>query len=193
VGTTDFSPQITKIRDLNPPPDIIQTAMYEPELPAFVKQLRAAGVHTQLYLTDASDTPATQDLGPLIKGTIFTTYGFPTPGSSLAGFYKKYQDHYGHPPPNVLPAIGYDSMNIIADAVKRANTADPAAVEQALAATRGYHGVLGLTSYGGSASTTGFPVRPIAVQQWVYDSKTQSLNRKLLQLATVPPDKVPPG
>jgi branched-chain amino acid transport system substrate-binding protein len=191
-GTTDFSPQISKIRDLNPQPDVIHTAMYEPELPAFIKQLRAAGVKVPLFLTDASDTPATKGLGKLVDGTLFSTYGFPVPGSRLEGFYKKYEDHYGHAPPNVLPAIGYDSIYVIADAVKRAGTTDSAEVVKAIDSTKNYEGVLGSTSYG-SGVTAGFPLRPIAVQKWVWNDKTGKLDRKLQQLVTVPPDKVPAG
>ena len=192
VGTTDFSPLIQKIRATHPQPDVIHTPMYEPELPAFIKQLRAAGVKTRLLLSDASDTAATKQLGSLVNGVVFTTYGFPTPGSKLAGYYKRFQKFYGHQPPNVLAAIGYDSMYVIADAVKRAGTADANSVVRALNATKNFQGVLGRTSYG-NGSTGGFPVRPIAVQKWVWNSKTHSLKRQFLAFVTPRPSQVPTG
>ena len=192
TGTTDFSALIQKIRSTKPRPDVIETAMYEPELPAFIKQLRAAGVKTPLLLSDASDTAAVKQLGSLINGVVFTTYGFPTPGSKLAAYYKQFQKFYGHQPPNVLAAIGYDSMYVIADALKRAGTTDPDSLVAALNATKNYQGVLGRTSYG-NRSTGGFPVRPIAVQKWVWKSKKHSLKRQFLALVTPSPSQVPAG
>jgi branched-chain amino acid transport system substrate-binding protein len=193
TGTTDFSPQIQRIRALKPQPDVIETAMYEPELPAFIKQLRAAGVHTKLFLSDASDTPTIKGLGKLVDGVIFSTYGFPVPGSKLATFYQSFKKHYGHLPPNVLASIGYDSMYVIADAVKRAGTADAGSVVRALNATKNFQGVLGRTAYSGTAATAGFPIRPIAIQKWVWKPKTHTLFRQFLALITPPPSKVPRG
>jgi branched-chain amino acid transport system substrate-binding protein len=189
-GTTDFSPQIQKIRKLNPQPDAIETAMFEPDLPAFIKQLRAAGVTTKLICSDASDTPATKQLGKLVNEMIFSTYGFPVPGSPLAAFYQRFKKHYGHLPTNVLSAIGYDTIYVMADAIKRAGTNDAASVVKALNATKNYHGVLGTTSYG-TGTTAGFPDRPIAIQKWVWNDATHSLKRQFLALVTVPPSKVP--
>jgi branched-chain amino acid transport system substrate-binding protein len=192
TGTTDFSPQIQKIRALHPQPDVVATPMYEPDLPAFIKQLRAAGVHTRLLLSDASDTPATKQLGKLVNGVIFTTYGFPTPGSKLAAFYKRFKKVYGHQPPNVLAAVGYDSMYVIADAVKRAGTADAASVVRKLDATTNFQGVLGRTSYN-NGRTAGLPVRPIALQKWVWNSKAHSLGRQFLAFVTPPLSKLSAG
>ena len=192
TGTTDFSSLIQKIRSTKPRPDVIETAMYEPELPAFIKQLRAAGVKTTLLLSDASDTAAVKQLGSLINGVVFTTYGFPTPGSKLASYYKRFQKFYGHQPPNVLAAIGYDSMYVIADALKRAGTTDPESLVGALNATKNFQGALGRTSYG-NGSTGGFPVRPIAVQKWLWNKKKHSLKRQFLSFVTPRPSQVPAG
>jgi branched-chain amino acid transport system substrate-binding protein len=193
-GTTDFSSQIAKIRSLNPAPDIIQTAMYEPELPAFIKQLRAAGVTIPLYTSDASDTPAVQGLGQLVDGMHFATLGFPTPGSKLEKFYTLYKAKYGHEPPNVLPAIGYESMKIIAYAVAKAGTADPQAVVDAINGITDFQGILGKTSYQGTKATEGFPVRPIAMQHWAPVTPGSSkMERVFDALVNVSPDQVPAG
>ena len=43
-------------------------------------------------------------------------------------------------------ALGYDAYMIIIDAIKRANSADPAAITKALAETKGFPGVTGSTT-----------------------------------------------
>jgi branched-chain amino acid transport system substrate-binding protein len=186
-GTTDFSPQIQKIRSLHPQPAVIESSMYEPELPAFIKQLRAAGVQTRLLLSDASDTPTIEQLGSLVNGLTFSTLGFPTPGSKLASFYTRFKQRYGHQPPNVLAAVCYDSMYVIAEAVKRAGTANPASVVRALNSITHFNtGVLGNTTY-----SKGFPLRPIALQKWVWNANKKSLTDHFLTFVTPPASKVP--
>ena len=186
-GTTDFSPQIQKIKSIHPQPDVIESSMYEPDLPAFIKQARAAGVHSTFLQSDASDTPTMEQLGSLINGLTFSTLGFPTPHSKLAAFYTSFKKYYGHQPPNVLAAVCYDSMNLIADAVAKAGTANPATVVNALNSIKHYNGgVLGATTY-----SNGFPLRPIAMQKWVWNAKTHKLSDHLLAFVTPTSKQVP--
>lgn len=186
-GTTDFSPQIQKIKSLHPQPDVIESSMYEPDLPAFIKQARAAGVHSTFLQSDASDTPTMQQLGKLINGLTFSTLGFPTPHSKLAAFYTAFRKHYGHQPPNVLAAVCYDSMNLIADAVAKAGTTNPASVVNALNSIKHYNkGVLGPTTY-----SNGFPLRPIAMQKWVWNAKKRKLIDHFLAFVTPTSKQVP--
>jgi branched-chain amino acid transport system substrate-binding protein len=186
-GTTDFSSQIQKIRNLKKQPAVIMSSMYEPDLPAFIKQARAAGIKARFLQSDASDTPTIKQLGKLIDGLTFSTLGYPTPGSKLASFYKRFRARYGHQAPNVLAAVCYDSMNLIADAVAKAGTADPASVVHALDTVKHYNkGVLGATTY-----SRGFPLRPIAMQKWVWNAKTHKVDRKFLAFATPTSKQVP--
>ena len=48
--------------------------------------------------------------------------------------------------PNVNAALGYDSYMILIDAIERAGSADPEAITAALAATKDFEGVTGLTT-----------------------------------------------
>jgi len=186
-GTTDFSAQIQKIRNLKTAPAVIESSMYEPDLPAFIKQVRAAGVHSTLLQSDASDTPTIEQLGTLVNGLTFSTLGFPTPHSKLASFYTRFRQRYGHQPPNVLAAVCYDSMYLIADAVAKAGSADPQSVVNALNAVKHYNqGVLGATTY-----SNGFPLRPIAMQKWVWNAKTHKLTDKFLAFVTPKSNQVP--
>ena len=52
------------------------------------------------------------------------------------GVLKAYKKAYGTPPENAFAALGYDTVGLIADAIKRAGSADPAKIRDALAATQ---------------------------------------------------------
>jgi branched-chain amino acid transport system substrate-binding protein len=188
-GTQDFSPQITKIRNQKPAPQAIMTSMYEPEFPAFLKQLRAAGVNLPLYESDAIDTPATLGLGKLINGTHAVTYGFPRPGDSLSKYYLRYKKKYGKLPESVWPAIGYDSAYIIADAFKRAGSTDGAKVRDAINGIKKFPGVVGKTTFG--TSLEGFPIRPVTVQLWSVKPGSNKVTRTLVAKISLKPSEIP--
>ena len=80
IGQQDFSAEVTKIKDLSPAPDVIMTAAYEPDFPAFIRQLRAAGVDAQVIGSDGIDSPTTFSLGEAAEGVVFTTAGHGNPG-----------------------------------------------------------------------------------------------------------------
>ena len=62
-------------------------------------------------------------------------------------FYKAYKAAYDTPPENAFAALGYDTVGLVADAITRAGSADPAKIRDALAATQGYKGITGSISY----------------------------------------------
>lgn len=82
-------------------------------------------------------------------------------------FREAYEAAYGVPPENAFAALGYDAMGLVADAISRAGSADSAAVQEALAATKGYEGVTGLIAYPGDSHV---PSKPVAIMN-VEDGK----------------------
>ena len=57
-------------------------------------------------------------------------------------FVKAYRAKYNNDP-DAMVALGYDSLKLLADAMKRAGTTDPAKVTEAIAATKDFQGVTG--------------------------------------------------
>jgi len=55
---------------------------------------------------------------------------------------KAYRDTY-HEDPDAMVALGYDALKLLADAMKRAGTSDPAKVNAAIATTKEFPGVTG--------------------------------------------------
>jgi len=60
-------------------------------------------------------------------------------------FVKKYQTKYGQVP-DALATLGYDSMGVLAAALKNAKSLSEADIRDAIAATKAYTGVTGSIS-----------------------------------------------
>jgi len=63
-----------------------------------------------------------------------------------AKFTEEWSKLHPEKDPNVNAALGYDSYMIIMDAIQRAQSAEPQAITDALAATEGFVGVTGTTT-----------------------------------------------
>ena len=62
----------------------------------------------------------------------------PNSTDAIKKFYTDYKAAYGTDPENAFAALGYDTVGLIADAIKRAGSEDPAKIRDALAATKDY-------------------------------------------------------
>ena len=162
MGQQDFSAEVTKIKAMNPAPDVIMTAAYEPDFPAFIRQLRGAGVTTPVLGSDGIDSPTTFGLGEIVDGVVFTTAGFATDGNPLAAFNGKYKDKFGQEPDTVYIANGYDLGKVIEAAVTKAGSIEPSAIRDAVASLEGVQGVTGSITYAG---TQGMPLRAVSLVQ----------------------------
>jgi len=160
IGQQDFSAEVTKIKSMNPPVDVIMTAAYEPDFPAFIRQLRSAGVTAQVIGSDGIDSPTTFSLGEAAEGVVFSTAGHAVPGSLLEGFNKKFEKVYGRPADTIFAAVGYDLMKVIEAGVLAAGSTDSTAIRDAVANLENVQGVTSVITYKG---TTGMPVRQVSL------------------------------
>lgn len=148
LGAADFSAEVTKIKNLSPAPDVIMTPAYPPDAPTFLKQLRAAGVETPVISIDGVDSVDTISAGgPAVEGLVFTTHGFPEPGTPMADFWARYKEKYGADPESVFAATGYDLIKIVEAAVIKAGSTDPVKVQAALNELVDVEGVTGKITY----------------------------------------------
>lgn len=160
LQTQDFGPQINALKAIKPAPDVIMSSSYEPEFPAFMKQLRAAGVTTPVIESDGIDTATLPEVGDAVNGVVFTTAGFPAPGSKVEDFYAKYKDKTGSEPDTIVVALGYETMQTIAAAVEMAGSTDGQAVRDAIASLKDFEGVVSPITYEGMQ---GMPLRSVSL------------------------------
>jgi branched-chain amino acid transport system substrate-binding protein len=104
-----------------------------------VAQLRAGGVTAPIVGSQAFDSQKFIDIaGPAAEGTyIVDSFDRGRNDAALQKFFAEFEKRAGYPPENVA-AITYSAVKLMADAIKRANSAEPAKVRDALAITKNY-------------------------------------------------------
>ena len=182
LGQPDFSAEVTKIKQMDPAPDVIVTSAFEPDFPAFIRQLRGAGVMIPVIAGDGIDSPTTFAMGETVEGVVYTSSGFSEPGSPMADFEAKFEAMYDRPSETIMDPLGYDLAQIVDAAVTAAGTNDPVAVRDAMAELENVQGATGVISYKGGNGT---PTRPVAIIK-IVDGKRELVSRELPDPAIVP-------
>ena len=150
TGDKTFTAQITKLKATSPMPDVLYVSAMPDEIGLIVKQMRQAGVMQPIVGGDGYDTPLLLEVGGEASNDVyFTTHAYMAEDSTPAiqKFYTDYQAAYGTPPENAFAALGYDTLGLIADAIKRAGSEDSKAIRDAIAATKDYPGVTGSITF----------------------------------------------
>lgn len=170
IGAADFSVQVTNIAALDPAPEVIFLSMFTPDTPQFLRQLRAAGVTTQVYSGDGSVDSSVLDAGDAAEGMIATFHAWPSEdGNPIAGWLDA---HFpgadaSAAPQNIVAAAGYDEVRIIAQAIETAGDADPAAIQEALLGLS-YEGVTGSLTIDPDTRQANKEVAIVAVEDGAY-------------------------
>lgn len=151
---TDFSAQIAKIKALPTQPDFYFISAMPYNVGPVVKQFRDAGLTGPIIGGDGYDTPDLVSVaGPAAENVFFTTHALMDAQGGTDGikkFMTAYNKEYGHDPENAFAALGYDTMYLIADAIKRAGSTDPAAITKAIKETKNFPGITGSITFGDS-------------------------------------------
>jgi len=141
-GDKDFKAQLTAIRSSNP--DAVFVPAYYTDVGLIIRQARSLGIKVPLFGGDGWESTATpQVAGSAAEGTYFSThFSVDDQRPEVQEFVKKFKAKYGVPP-DAMAALGYDSAAILADALRRAGSTDPAKLRDAIAATKDFAAVTG--------------------------------------------------
>lgn len=144
-GDRDFSGQLTAIRSANP--DVIYVPGYYGEVGVISNQTKQLGIKAPLLGGDGWDAPQLWQLGgaSLNGNYISNHYSVDDPSPAIQKFVADYKARYNIPP-DALAALGYDSMKVLADAIKRAGSTENAKLRDAIAQTKDFPGVTGKIS-----------------------------------------------
>ncbi|MGB3877151.1 MAG: ABC transporter substrate-binding protein [Shinella zoogloeoides] len=160
----DFGSVVADIRALPEPPDAIMTAAFEPDFPALLRQLRAAGIKSRILGADAIDTPTIFSLGPIADGTVVLSNRQPLEGSTYKEIEGRFAKVYPEHAENAAWIVGYTAMEVIADVARRAGATDPAALRKALEETEGFAGPGGPITYAGRNRLPVWPVHVLEIE-----------------------------
>jgi len=120
-------------------PDAIYATGYFFTAGPLVAQLRAAGITAPIFGSQAFDSPKFLEIaGPAAEGVyLIDSFNRDRKDEALQHFFTEFKKRAGYPPEQVA-AMTYSAFKLMADAIRRANSADPAKVRDALAATKNF-------------------------------------------------------
>lgn len=141
-GDTDFKAQLTAIKGTNP--EAVFLPGYYTDVALICIQAKQLGLDVPIFGGDGWESEKLMEIGrDAVEGQHFSTHYHPDIGSPKSReFVDKYKKKYGSAP-DAMAALGYDSAMILADAMKRAGSAEPEKVRDALAKTKDFDAVTG--------------------------------------------------
>ncbi len=150
-GTVDFTVQLTEINAVDPAVDIIFLAGLGSEFPLAVKQAKSEefGIAATFLGGDGWDRPDLVDIGgTALEGSFFANHFSPDAQLSELGnlFVNLYIEKF-RIAPNGPAALGFDSTNIVIEAMRRTTNLTPAAIRDEIEATQNYNGAMMLSRF----------------------------------------------
>lgn len=142
-GDTDFSAQLTKIKEINP--DMLAVASLYQEGALIMKKARSMGIDQQVIGSNGFNSPELlKQAGEAADGVIVGTPWFPGKDSQIVkDFREAYVAKYEREP-DQFAAQAYDGINLLYTAYQNSGSAtDRAAFRDALAAIEDFEGVTG--------------------------------------------------
>ncbi len=134
-GAQDFSAQLQRIQALPAQPDVYFVSSYQPDLGTIIRAMRSAGISAPIFGGDSYDDPQlVATLADLGKDVFFITHTYATPdaGPNMKAFLDLWQAKFGAAPDTAFVATGWDTMNVLAQAMEKAGSTDGAATAKAM-------------------------------------------------------------
>ena len=145
TGDQDFTAQLTYAAGKKPDVVFVPAGQYG-DGALIIKQGKEMGI-TGIFLGgDTWEAPEFIEVGgKAVEGSYYSTHFDASAVTTKAAekFNKDFQAKYNRPP-SAFAALGFDAFNMVIDAIKRAGSADPKAIRDALAETKGFEGVTGI-------------------------------------------------
>ena len=158
TGNTDFTAQLTRIKDQQP--DALFISALALEVTEILKQARALGITAAIILPDLGVVEI-QNAGAAAGGVITFTGWSPdakTPGN--AAFIEKYMATYGQAP-DAWAAQSYATLHLLNTAIETAASTDALAIRDALAETLAMPTILGDFSFDPNGESVYDPILQI--------------------------------
>lgn len=145
-GDKDFRAQLTAIKAANV--DGVFIPGYYTEAALICRQARDLGLNVPLFGGDGWESPELVAIGGrAVEGAHFVTHYSPeNKDPVVADFNERFRQRWGNTS-DTLTGLGYDSVMLLADALKRAGTTDRAQLRDALANTKNFKGVTGVITF----------------------------------------------
>jgi branched-chain amino acid transport system substrate-binding protein len=172
TGDKDFSAQLTEVKSKNP--DVIFAPGNFLECGILVAKARELGINVPILGGDTWEAEEflnqVVDYQDIYFSTHFTAEEPVTEVSTT--FLEAFAQKYPNKEVNAFAALGFDTYILAKDAIERANSADPQAIRDALAATSGFEGATGIITLDANGDATKTAViKKVENGQFVYEAK----------------------
>ncbi|AOH55887.1 ethanolamine utilization protein EutJ [Peribacillus muralis] len=141
---TDFRSTLTRLKSAKP--DFIFLPGYYEEAGLIVKQARETGLDVPFMGGDGWDSPKLVEIAgaKALNNTFITNhYSSGDPDEKIQNFVSAFKAKYKDKSPDAFNALGYDTGYFLADAIKRAGSADSTKIKEALEKTKNLELVTG--------------------------------------------------
>lgn len=163
VGTQAFSPdQLEKLSLKQVKADVIFFSAGPQEALSGIHLMRKQRVKSPILGGDAFDNNELASAKD-VRDVYFTTHAYlgdDNTRPAVLKFRHEYATRFPSTPPDAFAALGYDTVNLILEAIRKANSAEPERIREALAAMQGFVGVTGTISY---TSESRIPTKTVSV------------------------------
>ncbi len=145
-GDKDFRAQLTAVKAAGV--DAVFVPGYYTEAALIVRQARELGLTMAFLGGDGWVADQLLEIGgEALNGCYYSTHFSPeNQDPAVQTFVSRYRARWPGRNPDAFAALGYDSVYVLADALRRAGTTEGPLLRDALAATRNFAGVTGATT-----------------------------------------------
>ena len=145
-GDKDFRAQLTAVKAAGV--DAIFVPGYYTEAALIVRQARDLGLSVPFFGGDGWEAPQLLQIGgEALEGCYYSTHFSPENTDPVVQeFVKKFKARWNGETPDAFAALGYDTAYVLTAAIKRAGTTEGPKLRDALAATKDFAGVTGVTT-----------------------------------------------
>lgn len=167
VGTTDFSQYIREAQAADA--EIVISQMIPPDAIALWKQMKSLQYQPVVAYAEKSGSFGwNQALGPDAEGTSVMGWYSPAKASPESkAVYDRFAGTFGDGLGAQAALATYSLVQIVADAINRAGSADPAAINDALGQTKDLPTAIGPITFGANHAA----VLPAVMMQWQGDKQ----------------------
>ena len=182
TGDTDFSTQLTSIMDMEP--EALFISALSLEMVQIIVQAREIGIPNSVHLIVPDLTrDEVQKAGAAADGAItFTNWSSTSDAPGNQAFVENYRAKYGIEP-EPWAAQSYATLYILANAIANAQSADSAAIRDALAQTMDFPTILGNFSFDPNGEAMYDPIVLVANAK---DGELHALEATAPEMMTTP-------
>jgi branched-chain amino acid transport system substrate-binding protein len=133
LNTRNFSSLARRIEAARPRPAAIFTALPPPVVNRLAAGLAGQGLPQVVMGTAAMDTQLTlASGGESLNNAVLASLGFPRESAAARRFAADYRRRFHTDPIGSFPAAGLETIRLLEDAVRKAGSAQPSAIQRAL-------------------------------------------------------------